>query len=545
MNFEVLHQEEPFDVTRTLAPVRRSLGLGRALRGALLGLAVGAVLGAGLLLAGQLWAPGVTRPEALLVVLAGIMVGMGSGLARWPGKLEAARRLDQRLALGDRVTTALELCQVQGTVARLQRRDTARRLEGVRLSPDRPRPGRLEVAALLAVLLLGGAMAGGGPRPAPHHVHLAITTRTTAAARTIRRLGKQLHQGLTPAQVRTPQLRRFDRALARLRRQLSHASNPAQALHAVSATQSQLRALAHQLHPINSQAVAQLRRSLAHAPGPGRTASHPTSAAATSQLLHALATALQRLSPARQEALARALAQAANRTSDNSLRSMLRQAASSLANGDQAGARRSLQQAARSLAQSAGARAAQTRLARAAGKLDAVKNQIAGLTGPSAPPRAIRAASVSRPGGASPSRAGRGRGKRGSSATAPGPARGTKTGQGSGRGRRSGRGQGRTAGARGAAGRGKSGQYGAGGTDRSRRTGRHGPAASVYVPGHQGQGQEVVQSGPKGSPRPGAIVPYQQVLARYTHSAHQALDHTALPPSLQAYVRRYFGTISR
>jgi hypothetical protein len=68
---------------------------------------------------------------------------------------------------------------------------------------------------------------------------------------------------------------------------------------------------------------------------------------------------------------------------------------------------------------------------------------------------------------------------------------------------------------------------------------------TVFVPGKQGKGAEIVRNGPKGAPAPGALVPYQQVVGQYAQSAHQALDRAALPPSLQGDVRRYFSTLSR
>jgi hypothetical protein len=67
---------------------------------------------------------------------------------------------------------------------------------------------------------------------------------------------------------------------------------------------------------------------------------------------------------------------------------------------------------------------------------------------------------------------------------------------------------------------------------------------TVYVPGHLGKGADTIQTGPQGNPAQGLVVPYQQVLASYNRSAHQALDRSALPPSLQRYVQRYFSSIS-
>jgi hypothetical protein len=68
---------------------------------------------------------------------------------------------------------------------------------------------------------------------------------------------------------------------------------------------------------------------------------------------------------------------------------------------------------------------------------------------------------------------------------------------------------------------------------------------TVFVPGKQGKGAEIVRNGPLGAPTTGALVPYQQVVGQYAQSAHQALDRSALPPALQGKVRRYFSTLSR
>lgn len=67
---------------------------------------------------------------------------------------------------------------------------------------------------------------------------------------------------------------------------------------------------------------------------------------------------------------------------------------------------------------------------------------------------------------------------------------------------------------------------------------------TVYIPGTQGKGPEIIKNGPNGAPQTGALVPYQQVLGRYVQQTHQALDRASLPPAVQSYVRRYFSTIS-
>jgi hypothetical protein len=141
---------------------------------------------------------------------------------------------------------------------------------------------------------------------------------------------------------------------------------------------------------------------------------------------------------------------------------------------------------------------------------------------------------------------GKGKGKGAGQGLRPGQGRGTGLrGTGKGRGTGQGRGQGRAGqGTVAASGKGTSGAHGKGGTGQSSLT-KAGRSVTVFVPGKQGKGAEIVRTGPQGTPLSGNLVPYQQVVLRYTQSAHQALDRSALPPSLQSDVRRYFSTLSR
>jgi hypothetical protein len=555
------------DIARTLSPVAHAIGRGRVARGALLGFAVGAVVGAGILLASHVQAFGLALPAAILVTVLGMLAGATFGVVRWPRSLEAARAADLYFQLDDRLTTALELRGADSPVAFLQSRDVAQRIDGLRLSRSRGRWLRRREGALAAVAAV--AFATGlalGPQGGSHHTAVAASSRTAslrrATASQVKALTAQLHQGLTPAQLQSPAVRRLDRVLAQLRHQLLQASTPRAALKAISATQQQLHQLALGLHPVNARAVAQLNNSLSRYLGKGQThsstASSSHSAAATAQALNHLAQSLQHLTPAQRAALARALARAANATSNNALRSALRQAASSLANSNPQAAATTLQRAAQSLSQSASAQAALTRAGAAGTQLGALKNQIAG-TG-AAPPSLAASGRQGKPNAASGAQGtgnknGRTLGRGVGSGTGKGtrPGQGTQPGQGQGTGRRgtragrgNGRGQGNRAGQGTAAtsGKGTSGAHGKGGRGRSGLT-RSGKSVTVYVPGKQGKGAEIVRNGPKGAPAPGALVPYQQVVGQYAQSAHQALDRAALPPSLQGDVRRYFSTLSR
>jgi hypothetical protein len=570
------------DISRALRPVIRSIGLTRIARGAGLGFAAGALAGAALLMAAHIWSIGPARPAVLLLPIVGTLAGLVWGITRWPREGEAARAADLYFGLDDRLTTAVELRNLNSAVAYVQSRDTAQRIDGLALGRSRGRwLRRHEVAGVfLAVLLFAAGLALGPPARAHHAPSGAAATAhtrkvTRTAAGRIRKLQAQVRFGLTPAQQQTPAMRKLSLALTRLRRHLLKAGSTRASLRSISATQQQLRSLAASLHPISSHAVAQLNGSLAHqlgqkSGGVGKR-SRARSASATAAALSRLARALAHLSPSQRAALARALARAANANSNTGLRSALRQAASSLAGNSPQAARSALQRAARSLSQSAGTQAAQSRALSTASQLTALKSAVSNA-GAALP--AGQAGHL--PGGAqSPGRSGQSAGKSGQNGTrgvTPGqgkgsqgkgtgngkglgqgkgqgtragagrPPNGARTGQGNGTGRRLGTGAGN---GRNASGKGtrRSGGHGKGGRGTSSAT-RAGHTVTVYVPGKQGRGQIIIKNGPSGAPASGALVPYQQVLGQYSRQAHQALDRGSLPPSVQSYVHRYFSTIS-
>jgi hypothetical protein len=564
-------ENQRLDIARTLSPVANAIGLARVARGALLGFAVGAVISIGILFAGHVHTFGFAVPAAVLAAVLGLLVGAGFGAARWPKTLEAARAADLYFHLDDRLTTALELKGTDTPVAFLQSRDVAHRIDGLKLAYSRGRWFHLRdgVPAGVAAVALAAALTFGLENGQHHTAAAAPATSARArhaAANRVKQLTSQLHLGLTPAQLQSPAVRRLNHALSQLRHQLLQTSTPRAALRAISGTQQQVHQLALGLHPVNGRAVAQLNSSLSRYLGKTQTrsssAASSRSAAATANALNHLAQSLQHLTPSQRAALARALARSANATSNNALRSALRQAASSLANNAPQSAATSLRQAAQSLSQSASGQAALSRANAAATQLGALKNQIAGTgaappslrpgTGKSLQNAAAAGKGTSGKNGQAPGRGtgtgkgkGKGQGQGQGQGLQPGKGRGTgRLGTRAGRG--TGRGQGRAAGQGtiAAPGKGTSGARGKGGSGRSGLT-RAGRSVTVYVPGKQGKGAEIVRTGPQGAPLSGSIVPYQQVVLRYSQSARQALDRAALPPSLQGDVKRYFSTLSR
>jgi hypothetical protein len=153
------------DVSRTLKPVIRSIGIARVARGLVLGFTLGALVGTGVLVAGHIYAFAAAHPIALTCLILGALAGVVWGIVRWPREAEAARTADLFFALDDRLTTAVELRGSDAPVAVVQSRDTAKRIEGLPLGRSRGTVLRRREMLLAAAATL--AFAGSlvlGPR---------------------------------------------------------------------------------------------------------------------------------------------------------------------------------------------------------------------------------------------------------------------------------------------------------------------------------------------------------------------------------------------
>lgn len=574
---------EPFDVTVVLAPVRRSMGLVRLGHGMVRGLVAGIVLGLFVLSLNYLTPIPRASDFAVLMVGVGLFAGLLWSGRRWPSPLDAARAADRYFGLEDRLTTALEYRTARAPLAQLQRSDTAQHIVGLPLKQSCGRRFQWpEVgAAAVAVALFGILFAVGTPST---HRSLAASpsdvTRIHRAALHVPALVHATQHGLTPEEQRSASVLRLQQALARLQRQLLRASTRASALRAISATQQQLHRIAAGLHPISPRAANQLSRALGRSPGGSKAklASSRSTLSNTTRALNRMANSLSHLNAAQRAALARRLARAANQVSDGTMRSDLHQAASSLAYNDSRTASSALQRAASTLAKSPVSRRTQASVGAASSGLDALKQQVSGLgtAGKGAPTGGAPSGKSPGQGSGQGSGAGRGKahtpgagkgqgsapGKANHAGSGQGSGRGTGSGQGNGQGSESrkgaGNGRGRGAGTGTGQGRGSGQSSGSGSGAGSGGTGGHGPGGGqgnagphgqgrytrVYAPGHQSKGPQTVLTGPNGQPLPGSFVPYRDVLQRYAASAHQALGRGALPPSLQAYVRQYFSSIS-
>lgn len=515
--------ESALDVTAVVGPLRRHTGQMRVLRLSLDGLTAGVAPALAALLLG------VVSPAVLVLVpAAGLLAGALLGLRHWPDVAQAARLADRTFGLQDRLITAWELRSCNDPPAVLQRREVAHRLEGEHL-PLRVgttfHPAHWLLAAA-AVLTLGLAL------------HGAVGTRRTlsaadaarirhAALVTVPHVLRSTERSLShPAQA--PSRRAVRRILHALKRQLLHAPSRAAALRALSIAQMQLRS-----QPSNAPLARALLSTLS--PGERRALGRRP---ALGRLLAALAGKAGR-TPARRTALARALTRDAGLAGSRSLARSLRSAARALMHGNPAAAGTALRAAGRSRAADNGGR---SQLLHAAGGLDQVKNEVAGLNGaarrrvPRSPAEAMAAATASAAQGKQPTALRQGGINAATHARLPPNQSRTISGAplavqphrmpGAGAA-----GAGRTSGVAGVDGHSMAQNH------------KRGHYVTVRIPGPHG-GKTIRFVVGQGPVRHAAPAPYHVLLVRYRRQAMISLQRGAVPPSLQHYVMRYFWAVT-
>ena len=554
----------PAPLAGAVSGARRALRRQQAADGALLGLQIGLGIALALALAARLW-PLLDRPYQLawsaLTIALVTLLGWLAGLLQPLSAMTAARALDARLGLRERISTALELAarQAHGRLDADQAADAAVSLRGRAWQPAfRLRLARrplLVAAGLVGLLALVLAL------PDPQQAALAeraATRRAVAAA---------------AEQVAAAR----DRAAAR--RDLD-AARQAALTETLTALEQDLR----QGHLERRPALARLAAAEAAlreraGAGPGRrgealeplgqelmTSSDTTAAgralrqddpAGAAKELATLAGRLDRLDAGERQALASKLDRAAatQAVANPDLAASLASAAGALQAGQVAEASRQLGQAADQLRDLAAARAAQAERQRALDDLAAARQQLGsgGQAAGGAP--ASRATPVTVARGQGSGTAG-GQGDAGSQRSGGvGQSQGSRAGQGQGSGA-AGAGQGRTGGV--TSPRTDGGTAGAGQPvlDRPGQTGA-GAYESVYAPQFAGSSGETSQApgrdrgqgaaerqpgqGPGGQGAP--LVPYQRVYQEYRRQATEALTQGRVPPHLRDYVRDYFTSL--
>jgi len=551
------------DVANAIAQLRRRLGLARVERWCVRGLGAGALAVAITLALGQLGLPSIGLAAGVAVLAAGMLAGAIVGLILWPSRFDAARLADVHFRLNDRLTTALEFHASDEPLLALQRQEAAGHLGSLRITQSlRGQIGRRDpaLAGAAFAVLLALTLFGGGTSPSASAFSATATDRSRinhAATRAVPSLIRRLEQGLTAQQRANPAFQNLQNTLTQLRQQLLRSPDRAAALLAISAAEQRIRQNLASPRPLNAAALMHALSSFT-TPAERALASEPGSAAASAaaHALSRLAPGLKRLSSSQRAALSHALSRAQRTSTNKQYQAALRRAASALSQGKTESAAKALNQAAQSLANAATAQTEHSRLTQATNNLDALKNTVSGMASDTAAqssgshgagqkghssngnqktasqatgrPNGLGHARTKRPGGSGSATSGNGvkrTNQRGLDLAVIGHAPTTSSGL--------------SPNAKGGGGAGEAAGTNPGGSSSQFRY------VTVFVPGKIGAGASIsVQERGAGNSG-GRLVPYRLVIASYSHTAHVALDRVALPPSLQAYVRQYFSSVSR
>jgi hypothetical protein len=533
--------ESDLTLDTSLRPLVRRARADDAARRLLVFAAGAAVWTCAVLAAGRVWTlPGV----ALIIIGSAVLLSAGivMSVVRRPSQLIAARTADRRLALAERLATAVALGGGTTEIAERQRSDAssvARTLRVRDVYPLRNLRWRVlavaaAVAAALTLAITTPSNAIAAQRATGDHAAIqkaiaAITKQEHAA-----------HRAATTQPDPTGSLHQLDQALRDALAQLRKAQSPVQALETISQLGQQIQGLADPTLPSRLGAASAAGSAMAGDATLGQVAAALAqgnlSRAAAS--LKSVASSLPRLTPPQLHRLATALAGAAQAsTADRPLAGALQQSASALASGNAAAASQALGAASSELQALAGSASAAAGLAAAA---DAAASAKAGVAAAAdADTRAGGHGGSAAGGQGSASQPGNGNGSGSNNGNANGSGSGSGIGNGSGSGIGNGSGSG--------SGSGSSGSGGSGGQGASGSGGAHSGAAAsneqLFVPGSGNQ--------PFGDPQSfqlasGQNVPTQalsSVFAQFQTFVLQTLDRSGFAPGDRDLVRQYFASL--
>jgi len=517
----------------SLRPLVRRARLESAAKRLLLSAAGAAAWACVVLIAARFW----TLPVVALITIGGavlLLAGIVISAVRRPSRLIAARTADRRLALAERLATAVAGGDATSEVGDRQRSDAssvARALRARDVYPLRNLRWRAlavaaGVAAALTLAITTPSNAAAAQRAAGDH---AAIQKAIAA---ISKQEQAAHRAATTQPDPTGTLHQLDQALRDALAQLRKAPSPVQALETISQLGQQIQSLTDPTLPSRLGAASAAGSAMAGTATLGQVAAALAqgnlSAAAAS--LKSVAGSLAQLTPAQLHRLATALAAAAGgATGNRPLASALQQAATALASGNTAAAGRALGAASGALQSLAGSASAAAAIAAAADAAAAAKAGVAAAAD-------ADSGAVGRGGSAGgPSGVGTGS----ASPSASGNGNGNGNGSGSGTGSGNGSGSGSGSGSGGSGGSGGQGSAGSGGA-------HSGAAASneqLFVPGSGNQ--------PFGDPQSfqlasGQNVPTQalsSVFAQFQTFVLQTLDRSGFAPGDRDLVRQYFASL--
>jgi len=578
------------DVDFMVRPVRRALARdlmlrssARALLAFLLGVAV--IVAVARLSPWQPPLPGTPLGWTLAYLAAVVVCTAAKVASTWPSAISAIRRTDQVFCLKDRLITAYEFRGATSEIHELQRAEAQRCLGGTNLAEAARM--RLPLIEATLVVISGLLVAGAFWLPNTHatsHDASADTSAIRHAAATTSQVLKNLPRpaGQKAGPSEAPTADPVAQILAGLQKQLASAPSTTAALKSLSSAQSQLQNL-----QASGQAASAALQAMSQALSSGPTkplaqALQSGNIAATQKAAQGLASQLAKMSAAQRADVASALERAAN-NAPSSLTQDLRQAAFSLSDDDLRAASQALASAAKQLAQQETQANSRAEASRIASQVQQIQSDLANsvtaspsnndnkaLSTPQNQPAVAQSAGTP---GAGPTQIGQAgqqaqaagtetngqqsaavasaasaQGTAGASAATSNGATGASASSKAGASSPSSASQSRGSSAVPGAGAGKSNanQNGRGsGATGSSGSGEKGQQQTVFVPSTRLSGPGVTQTGPLGSVVAVGSPAYKQLIARYGAAATAGLGNIALPPSLQAAVKRYFNDLQR
>src|SRR5215472_16040225 len=322
-----------------LHPWRRRAWMQQILRWTGRGMFIGLVL-ASLILIISRFVPWATASYwAVTLTAASLLCALAAALWYRPSFARAARLVDTRLALHDRLSTAWELRDKSSTLAKLQRRDALKHLGRHRpISTISLWPGRAGLIAF-GIVIIGLALLTFLPNP------MTDVLRQQAAfqARLARQVAAINHiRTVIDSQTKTSAHERsqIDKILRETAAQLQQAKNEAQAQQILAQAQAKLNQLRDPQAANKATARTAASQSLQNSSNANLSNTGQALARGDSKeldsALQKLASQVQNMTPAQRAQLAQQIEQAANQARQNpQLSAALHQLAKAVADGSQ------------------------------------------------------------------------------------------------------------------------------------------------------------------------------------------------------------------
>jgi len=496
-----LEENEGERFIETLYPWRRRLWIQQILRWTEYGIIISMICACFLLLISR-FIPWSTAPYWAIGIAIGVLL-FAVGVALWyrPSFERSARYIDTQLALHDRVSTAWEMRDDSAPISVLQRRDALQQLRKhapavtISLRPGRVRLLLFGIATIaIAVLIL-----------VPNPMNTFLQQQAALQARLNRQLAaiNQTRLVIDNQAAISPQERALiDKILRDALARLQQSSSQEQAQQSLAQAQSQLNQLRDPQASQKAQARANASSSLqnssnASISNTGKALASGDSKALNSSLQN-LASQIAKMTPAQRAQLAQQIERAANQGQNNSqLSSALHQLAKAVADGNPSevsDASKALETAA---SQDSANTASNDSINQASQSLQNAANALASTTDSN------------------------GNGQNASQTQV--------TGQGQNPGQTNVPGQGQSIG---------------GQSEQNNTNNNSGKNEQVFVPGQVGSGSSNISvDGNTGTVQTGNSVPYSQVIAQYSQTAHDAIQDSNIPPDLKNLIQDYFNSL--